>query len=178
MAELTKSERLVIVYQVLVERAQRRETITYEEMASAIQVSNARLVGRYLDPIAVHLLMAGLPALTALVVSKANGKPGEGLIKTPETSRRRGLGSMTTVGTTSFLPRCWGDGRFKTEVCHVSAHSLACTATDPSAVDAMRGVNFNGAAPSVLINRGIRGRLRVGPAHKAQPASLTPHSRL
>ena len=85
MAELTKSERLVIVYQVLVERAQRRETITYEEMASAIQVSNARLVGRYLDPIAVHLLMAGLPALTALVVSKANGKPGEGLIKTPET---------------------------------------------------------------------------------------------
>ena len=85
MAELTKAEKLVTVYQVLVELAQRGETITYEEMASAIQVSNARLVGRYLDPIAVHLLMVGVPPLTALVVSKVNGKPGEGLINTSET---------------------------------------------------------------------------------------------
>ena len=85
MTEITKAERLVAVYQVLVGRAQRKETITYEAMADAIQVSNARLVGRYLDPIAVHLLMAGLPPLTALVVSKVNGKPGEGLIKAPET---------------------------------------------------------------------------------------------
>ena len=85
MTEFTKAERLVAVYKVLVGRAQRGETITYEAMAGAIQVSNARLVGRYLDPIAVHLLMAGLPPLTALVVSKVNGKPGEGLIKTPET---------------------------------------------------------------------------------------------
>ena len=84
MAELTKAEKLVTVYQVLVELAQRGDTITYEEMAAAIQVSNARLVGRYLDPIAVHLLMAGLPPLTALVVSKVNGKPGAGLMKTPQ----------------------------------------------------------------------------------------------
>ena len=76
--------KLVTIYQVLVELAQRRDTTTYEDMAAAIQISNARLVGRYLDPIAVHLLMAGLPPLTALVVSKVNGKPGAGLMETPQ----------------------------------------------------------------------------------------------
>ena len=69
-----------MAYWVLVDLAQRRETITYEEMADRIGTNHARHVGRHLDPIAIHLRLTELPALTALVVSKANGRPGDGLL--------------------------------------------------------------------------------------------------
>ena len=85
MTTRSKFEKIVTAYQVLVQVAGRRETITYEEMARRIGVNNPQHVGRHLDPIAVHLRMAGLPALTVLVVSKGNQRPGSGLLAPRET---------------------------------------------------------------------------------------------
>ena len=85
MTEPTKLKRIVSAYRVLAELAQQRETITYEEMANRIGVNNARHVGRHLDPIAIHLRLTGLPALTALVVRKGNRRPGEGFPASQET---------------------------------------------------------------------------------------------
>ena len=85
MIEPTKFERIVIAYRVLVELAQKRETITYEEMANAMQANNPQHVGRHLDPIAIHLLLTGLPALTTLVVHKGNRRPGKGLLASQAT---------------------------------------------------------------------------------------------
>lgn len=85
MSTNTKFKGIVTAYQVLVQVARRSETITYEEMAKRIGVNNPQHVGRRLDPIAVHLRLAGLPALTVLVVDKKSGKPGAGMLTPGET---------------------------------------------------------------------------------------------
>lgn len=85
MTTRTKFEKIVTAYQILVQVAGQRETITYSEMAKRIGANNPQHVGRHLDPIAVHLRMAGLPALTVLAVDKKSGKPGAGMLTPGET---------------------------------------------------------------------------------------------
>ena len=77
---------IVTAYRVLVACAQQKKIITYGEMAHEIGVSNAQHVGRRLYPIAVHLRLSGLPALTVLVVRKGDGKPGPGLPTSQQTA--------------------------------------------------------------------------------------------
>lgn len=85
MSELTKAERIVAANWALVEVAQGRTTITYGDLASRIDGISARSVGRYLDVIAVHLFLTGMPPLTALVVSRWQGTPGDGWLAVGET---------------------------------------------------------------------------------------------
>ena len=85
MADLTKAERIVATYWALVEVARGRTTITYGDLASAIDGVSARSVGRYLDIIAVHLFLTERPPLTALAVSRLSGTPGGGWLAVGET---------------------------------------------------------------------------------------------
>ena len=70
-----RSERIITAYRVLVELAERREVICYEDLATKMGVGNARIPGRYLDVVASHLCLMGLPALTILVVNKGTRTP-------------------------------------------------------------------------------------------------------
>ena len=85
MTTQTKFEQIVTAYQILVQVAERRETITFSEMARKVGVNNPQHVGRRLDPIAVHLRLSGLPSLTVLVVGKGSNKPGDGMLAPQET---------------------------------------------------------------------------------------------
>ena len=77
-------EKTVMTYRVLAERAQRRaEPITYGCLADAIggrkfvrPISNT-----YLYVIAAHLLVEGLPPLTALVVDKKSHTTPDWLLR-------------------------------------------------------------------------------------------------
>lgn len=85
MTTQAKFQQIVVAYRVLVQVAERRETITFSEMARKIGVNNPQHVGRRLDPIAVHLRLSGLPSLTVLVVGKGSSKPGDGMLAPQET---------------------------------------------------------------------------------------------
>lgn len=64
---------------VLVEVATSRTTMTYEQLAARIGGS-ALNTRQPLDVIGKHCIRNGLPHLTAVIVSKATSKPGEGFL--------------------------------------------------------------------------------------------------
>ena len=69
------------IWPILVDKASRRETITYGELAEWIRMpGRARSMRVYLNPIMCYCVNRGLPALTAVVVNQDTGRPGEGLI--------------------------------------------------------------------------------------------------
>ncbi len=69
------------IWPILVDRALRRETITYGELAGSIGIPGAAHgMGEYLNPIMWYCANHGLPPLTAVVVNQDTGRPGEGLI--------------------------------------------------------------------------------------------------
>ena len=70
-----RSERVITAYRVLVELAEQMEVICFEDLATKMGVGNAQNPGRYLDVVATHLCLVGLPALTILVVNKGTRKP-------------------------------------------------------------------------------------------------------
>jgi hypothetical protein len=70
-----RSAALEAVYQRIIEAARDGRVLTYEELHT-----NRGHVGTYLHTIALDEAAAGRPPLTALVVSKSTGLPGEGFM--------------------------------------------------------------------------------------------------
>lgn len=67
----------------LVVAALRRTLLTYEELGRAVGIDGVGLrnqLPRVLDDLSVDCEDRGEPSLAALVVSKANGKPGSGWV--------------------------------------------------------------------------------------------------
>lgn len=71
--------RALQVYQILIGKAHNRQTVTYGVLASMIGYSDARPIPNILDHIMRYCEQHDLPPLTALVVNKDTGVPGEGL---------------------------------------------------------------------------------------------------
>lgn len=85
----TNPMRALQVWQILIGKAHNRQTITYIALANVIGYSDARPVPNILDHIMKYCEQNNLPPLTALVVSKSSGAPGEGLttLRHPDADR-------------------------------------------------------------------------------------------
>jgi hypothetical protein len=81
--------RALQVWQILIGKAHNRQTITYIALANMIGYSDARPIPNILDHIMRYCVQNDLPSLTALVVNKGTGAPGDGLttLKDPDADR-------------------------------------------------------------------------------------------
>jgi putative restriction endonuclease len=68
-----------ILWPLLTEAAQKKETLTYGELAPSVH-TNPLSVGRALGPIQDYCLESRLPPLTAIVIGSTTGVPGGGFI--------------------------------------------------------------------------------------------------
>jgi hypothetical protein len=84
-------ERALQVWQILIGKAYNRQTITYIDLAKIIGYTDARPIPNILNHIMCFCDQNNLPPLTALVVNKGTGAPGEGLttLKNPDSDRER-----------------------------------------------------------------------------------------
>lgn len=76
---MTRSERAMQIWQILISKADNREIITYRDLADYLDFKGAGVFSQLLDPIMLYCKKNGLPPLTCLVVNKTTGVPGDGL---------------------------------------------------------------------------------------------------
>jgi putative restriction endonuclease len=76
---MTREQRAAQIWPLLTFAASLRVTLTYQRLGELIG-AQPRTLGSWLEPIQSYCLTKRLPALTVLVVSKSNGRPGEGFI--------------------------------------------------------------------------------------------------
>ena len=83
MSDMTKEERSLQIWQVLISAAYNRQLFTYELIADLIGVGKdgkgAIALGYYLGALMQYCKEKRFPPITALVVKKGTGKPGSGL---------------------------------------------------------------------------------------------------
>lgn len=72
-------ERALQLWQILISKADNRQTMTYISLAKMAGYSDARPMMQILGYIMDYCQKEGLPPLTILVVNKATGEPGGGL---------------------------------------------------------------------------------------------------
>lgn len=77
---MTREERALQIWQVLIGAARNRQTLTYEMLDDLIGMGGAFVLAHPLDVVAKHCAQHGLPPLTVLVVSKNAGEPGAGYV--------------------------------------------------------------------------------------------------
>ena len=76
---MTRSERAMQVWQILVGAAHNRQTLTYGQVADYLEFEGAGVLAQILGCIMNYCDSNGLPPLTCLVVSQTKGLPGTGL---------------------------------------------------------------------------------------------------
>ncbi len=88
MAKMTTYERALQIYQVLIAAAHNRQVLDYQIVGSMIGVP-ARGLGPHLEHV-LHFCKAGrLPCMTAIVVQKRFGDPGDGFPSLKDLHRER-----------------------------------------------------------------------------------------
>jgi hypothetical protein len=86
--KLTRAERAMQIWQVLIAAARNRQILTYKLLAQMIGMGPGTLaqpLGYVMD----YCKANGLPPLTALVVGLTSGTPGRGLTTTTDLNRDR-----------------------------------------------------------------------------------------
>lgn len=76
---MTRSERAMQVWQILVGAAHHRQTLTYGQVANYLEFNGAGVLAQILGCIMGYCAAKGLPPLTCIVVNQATGLPGAGL---------------------------------------------------------------------------------------------------
>lgn len=76
---MTRSERAMQVWQILLGVAHNRQTITYGQVADHLEFDGAGVLAQILDRIMNYCGLKGLPPLTCVVVNQTTGLPGTGL---------------------------------------------------------------------------------------------------
>ncbi|MDO8925942.1 MAG: hypothetical protein Q7U94_03410 [Sideroxyarcus sp.] len=76
---MTRSERAMQVWQILVGAAHHRQTLTYGQVAEHLEFEGAGVLAQILGCIMLFCKAKGLPPLTCLVVNQTTGLPGDGL---------------------------------------------------------------------------------------------------
>lgn len=74
-----RPKRALQIWQILIGKAYSRQTITYIDLANMIGYTDARPVSGILHLIMNYCNQNDLPPLTAIVVNKNTGAPGDGL---------------------------------------------------------------------------------------------------
>ena len=75
---MTREERALQIWQVLIGAAHNRQTLTYEMLDRLIEMGGTIVLSNPLDLVAQHCQRNNLPPLTVLVVGKQSGEPGGG----------------------------------------------------------------------------------------------------
>jgi len=75
----TESTRALQIWQILISKAHNRQSMTCGELADLLKYNGAGVMNRMLGHISWYCDENDLPPLTALVVNKTTGIPGEGL---------------------------------------------------------------------------------------------------
>jgi len=76
---VTRFQRSLQLWSLLVSAARERRTFTYGQLAEILGFGGAGVMGTFLGPIMFFCKKRGLPPLTVLVVNEKTGLPGEGL---------------------------------------------------------------------------------------------------
>ncbi|MFZ5488258.1 MAG: hypothetical protein ACOY44_00520 [Pseudomonadota bacterium] len=76
---MTRSERAMQVWQILVGAAHNRQTLTYGHLATHLEFEGAGVFAHILGCIMKYCKDNKLPPLTCLVVNQTSGLPGDGL---------------------------------------------------------------------------------------------------
>ena len=76
---MTRFQRALQIWSLLVCAARDRRTYTYGELASALGMGGAGVMAQFLGPIMHYCREQQLPPLTVLVVNQDTGLPGSGL---------------------------------------------------------------------------------------------------
>ena len=76
---MTKYQRALQIWSLLVCAARDRRTYTYGELADALGMRGAGVMAKFLGPVMYYCREQKLPPLTVLVVNQDTGKPGSGL---------------------------------------------------------------------------------------------------
>lgn len=96
MSSINQTERARLAWQVLIDVARVRDTITYGELGARIGVHH-RAIRYVLGPIQDYCLETRLPPLTILVVN-GSGRPGTGFIAHDPNDLESGLESVWSFG--------------------------------------------------------------------------------
>lgn len=87
---MTRSERAIQIWQVLIGLANNRQTITYENLAELIGMGNVAVsITQPLELLMNYCKNNNLPPITILVVQKHSGQPGQGLTTVEELNADR-----------------------------------------------------------------------------------------
>jgi len=87
---MTRPERTIQIWQVLINLAHNRQTITYEKLAEIIGMGTMGVVvTQSLETLMSYCKNNNLPPLTILVVQKHTGIPGQGLTTIEELNSDR-----------------------------------------------------------------------------------------
>lgn len=76
---MTRSERAMQVWQILIAAANNRQTLTYGHLAEHLEFEGAGVFAQILGCIMNYCAEKDLPPLTCLVVNQTTGLPGQGL---------------------------------------------------------------------------------------------------
>jgi hypothetical protein len=85
----TNPTRALQIWQILIGKAHNRQTINYIDLAKMLGYADARPVANMLSLIMRYCDQNHLPPLTALVVNKGTGAPGDGLITLTDPDSQR-----------------------------------------------------------------------------------------
>ena len=86
---MTRFQRALQIWSLLVCAAGDRRTYTYGDLASALGMGGAGVMAQFLDPIMRYCLERQLPPITVLVVNQETGLPGSGLTTLEDVNRDR-----------------------------------------------------------------------------------------
>jgi alkylated DNA nucleotide flippase Atl1 len=86
---VTRTERALQVWQVLIGAAHHRQTMTYGQLADRVGLAGAGVLAQFLGVVMSYCAANGLPPLTCLVVNQETGLPGSGLTTLEDLPRDR-----------------------------------------------------------------------------------------
>lgn len=86
---MTRSERAMQAWQILVGAAHNRQTLTYGQVADYLEFEGAGVFAQILGCIMIYCKSKALPPLTCLVANQATGLPGAGLTTVANLPRDR-----------------------------------------------------------------------------------------
>lgn len=94
MVKINQDERAMKAWEVLVQLAAARKTITYTDLASSVGAPHPRACRFFLDLVQDYCLINRLPPLTILVVNKGKSIPGDGFIAYDRSALDAGMTSV------------------------------------------------------------------------------------
>ena len=86
---MSRSQRAMQVWQILVGAAHNRQSLTYGQVADYLEFEGAGVLAQILGQIMKYCDAKGLPPLTCLVVNQETGIPGAGLSTVADLPRDR-----------------------------------------------------------------------------------------